>query len=206
MSLKPFLTFARGFAIGCLALLALAKPADAAYWQGDFDPPFAFMGFAIFDIPVSCYGNAYVQAGTGYCGIVDFVSATVTNSPSPPVTDSISFSFVGNAVQGILWDPTGSTILGVDMAPVGPSSLPTTGAYFGVGQPYWLSFYVGSPPAQPGVNLYIEACSTCGASGIASIIGFRQVPEPGALALMAIALMAAAFVLGRPTPTPHRAA
>lgn len=206
MSLKPILTFARGFAVGCLALFALTKPADAAYWQGDFDPPFLYQGFAIFDVPLSCYRTTvdYVVAGTGLgqCGAVDFVTATVTSDPSQPY-DTITWSLaVANAVQGILWDPTGATILGIDMwPPVGPSSLPSTGAYFG-SNTYFLSFYSGAllppPPPPPGVNLYIEVCNGC-QQGTASIIGFRQVPEPGALALLAVALIAAAFVGQRRT-------
>jgi hypothetical protein len=205
--------------IGSLMMLGVVGSAGATYWQGDFDP-LSFMGTAIFDIPTSCNGvGVFVPVSS--CAPIDLISAVVTNVPSPPVTDQISFGFAPGVVKGVYWDPLGQ-LAGVDMyPPVGPSSLPTTGTWFGGSTRYYLDFFSGKDPTiKPpsplpvGVSLYQRICSTdlefCGPSatpaGTATLVTFRRVPEPGVLALMIVALAAGALVRRRPATSSRRSA
>ena len=179
------------------ACLFVSGAAQGVIYRGSYDP-IEFMGIADFDVDPACIqSDGWVAVPT--CGTVTLLSALVTNSPAPPVTDSIAFNPpfdpLGGGVFGLLW--AGGELIGVDMSRTGTSGSPLTGLVFSFSGGYALEFVTGQAPSYDpefgppvGVNLY-ECGDGCGSGelqGTALDVTFQVIPEPASVGLVLGAL------------------
>lgn len=179
-------------------VLGIGSVHAGSIFRGTFDP-IDFMGIAEFDIPSSCIeADGFLTVGTnvGDCGVVDLLSASITNSPAPPVTDSLTFAppIDSTAVFGLFW--ANGELIGVDTSRIGEVGPPSTGTVFTDTHGYALQFvsgHAGDSITDPHVDLYncLDGCSFGEIQGVANTVTFVEVPEPGSMALLAGAFAAA---------------
>jgi|GEM_PF-1672701 hypothetical protein len=195
-----------GTSIAVAAALVCAAPAEAAIYQGDWDPAFGsafpdlgWRGDARVFVPDACQALSGWVFNFGNCSGMKILDAEVEfyslNDPTEATLETLSFDVPSNAVLNVNLDDR--QLLGV----VGgfpyfiPSTLPLAGG------PYteFLLFFLGDIPVlkfhsdPPGKHN-----STWGFSDFTSenrpTITFRVVPElqvvpePGALALLGLGL------------------
>lgn len=201
-----------------LAGLVLAGGAHATLFQGHFDPPF-YNGDARFDVAPNCINTDPGENFTfpdNTCGSVDFVFATVEHDGDPsnvihfdtPQSDVVrALRWFNGVLIGVTTDP-----VDIFSNPIGPSSS-IDGTFWNTSPnfpPYYLQFSSGgnltelrtfaqldNTPSPGTVQLFScpDGFSTCQAvdpnGGPAIQQPFVRVPEPGSIALIGGALLAA---------------
>ncbi|HEY1328718.1 MAG TPA: PEP-CTERM sorting domain-containing protein [Casimicrobiaceae bacterium] len=192
------------------ALLAgaavMTSAAQAAVYVGRFDPP-VYQGVAQFDVPDTCkVTDGFVDVSESECGSVDFLGATVTNQPTPPILGTLVFGPQEDAASGLLW--AGGILIGVDSFDIGPAG---PNGIFSNPDGYVLQFHSGffddsfasvasdvsiTSFTGPRVDLRPLSCfEGCFPGDVvggepATQLPFQRVPEPGSLALLGCAMLA----------------
>jgi hypothetical protein len=194
-------------AAGLAAALACAAPAQAAVFQGDWDPPFGpafpdlgWRGEAKFFIPDACVGLSGWVLNAGSCSGMQILEAEVEfydlNDPNEATLETLFFDIPSDVVVSVKLDD--GDLLGVlgGFDYFKQSALPLAGG------PYteFLLFFLGEVPVlkfvsdPPGPHNKKWGFSDF-TSEDRPVITFRVVPEPGALALLGLGLGMMSLVL-----------